>query len=421
MESDREILEKILKETYKIQPIRDQKLKELKELIRKKIENPVNDDNKKILIFTAFTDTANYLYDNLNKWVREEFNLSSALVIGSGTNKTTMKGVKADFIDILTNFSPESKERSKLESKSVGEIDLLIATDCISEGQNLQDCDYLINYDIHWNPVRIIQRFGRIDRIGSKNKYIQLVNFWANMELDEYINLEARVSGRMVMLDISATGEDNVIDESKTGMNDLEYRKSQLKQLQDQVIDLEDIKGGISITDLTFNDFKMDLVNYMKLNKKIIEKASTGMYAIVKSNISEAEGGVIFCLKQINKEIKPSENNPLNPYFLVYIDNMGDVKYNFIQSKKILDLYKKLCSGSSELYDKLISEFNKETNNAYDMTKYSSLLEKVVENIVGKEEEKGIESLFSFGATTLSNSMVKNLDDFEFISFLIIK
>ncbi|HAS80309.1 MAG TPA: helicase, partial [Fusobacteriaceae bacterium] len=278
-----------------------------------------------------------------------------------------------------------------------------------------------INYDIHWNPVRIIQRFGRIDRIGSKNKYIQLVNFWANMELDEYINLEARVSGRMVMLDISATGEDNIIDDSKTGMNDLEYRKSQLKQLQDQVIDLEDIKGGISITDLTFNDFKMDLVNYMKSNKKIIEKASTGMYAIVKSNISEAEGGVIFCLKQINKDIKPSENNTLNPYFLVYIDNIGDVKYNFIQSKKILDLYKKLCSGSSELYDTLIEEFNKETNNAYDMTKYSSLLEKAVENIVGKEEEKAVDSLFSFGATTLSNNMVKKLDDFEFISFLIIK
>jgi len=421
LESDREILDEILKETYKIQPIRDQKLKVLKELIRKKIENPINDDNKKILIFTAFADTANYLYDNLNKWVREEFNISSALVIGSGTNKTTMKGIKADFNAILTNFSPESKERSKLYPELTDEIDILIATDCISEGQNLQDCDYLINYDIHWNPVRIIQRFGRIDRIGSKNKHIQLVNFWANMELDEYINLEARVSGRMVMLDISATGEDNVIDESKTGMNDLEYRKSQLKQLQDQVVDLEDLKGGISITDLTFNDFKMDLFNYMKLNKKIIEKASTGMYAIVKSNISEAEGGVIFCLKQINKEIKPSENNTLNPYFLVYIDNSGDVKYNFIQSKKILDLYKKLCSGSSELYDNLIAEFNKETNNAYDMTKYASLLERVVENIVGKEEENAVDSLFSFGATTLSNSMVKTLDDFEFISFLIIK
>ena len=421
LESDREILSEILKEAYKIQPVRDQKLKELKDLIRNKVNKPINDKNKKILIFTAFADTASYLYDNLNKWVKDEFNLSSALVIGSGTNKTTMKGIKADFNAILTNFSPESKERDKLYPELTDEIDLLIATDCISEGQNLQDCDYLINYDIHWNPVRIIQRFGRIDRIGSKNKYIQLVNFWANMELDEYINLEARVSGRMVMLDISATGEDNIIDDSKTGMNDLEYRKSQLKQLQDQVVDLEDIKGGISITDLTFNDFKMDLVNYMKSNRKIIEKASTGMYAIVKSNISEAEGGVIFCLKQINKDIKPSENNPLNPYFLVYMNDEGEVRYNFIQSKKILDLYKKLCSGSSELYDTLIEEFNKETNNAYDMTKYSSLLEKVVENIVGKEEEKGIDSLFSFGATTLSNSMIKNLDDFELISFLLIK
>lgn len=295
----------------------------------------------------------------------------------------------------------------------------MIATDCISEGQNLQDCDYLINYDIHWNPVRIIQRFGRVDRIGSKNKVIQLVNFWPNMELDEYINLEARVSGRMVMLDMSATGEENVIVDSGE-MNDLEYRKKQLKQLQDQVVDLEDIGGGISITDLTFNDFKMDLVNYMKNNKEILEKAPTGMYAVAKSNIEEAEKGVIFCLKQINEEIKPSEFNTLNPYFLVYVKDSGEVLLNFIQSKKILDIYKKVCLGENTLFPDLISEFNRETNNAKDMSKFTNFLEKTVENIVGKEEAKGLDSLFSFGETVLNNS-VQNMDDFELISFLVIK
>ncbi len=416
LEGDKVILEKVLKEAFKITVGRDQKLKELKDLIKEKVQNPLNDNNKKVIIFTAFADTAKYLYDNLSKDILENLGLYSAVVTGSDNPKTNLKGIKTDFNNILTNFSPISKERFE---KDKPEIDILIATDCISEGQNLQDCDYLINYDIHWNPVRIIQRFGRIDRIGSKNEVIQLVNFWPNMELDEYIHLESRVSGRMVMLDMSATGEENVIVDNEN-MNDLEYRKKQLKQLQDQVVDLEDISGGISITDLTFNDFKMDLVNYMKNNKEVLEKAPTGMYAIAKSNIEEAEKGVIFCLKQVNKDIKPSEYNTLNPYFLVYIKDNGDILLNFIQSKKILDIYKKVCIGEKELYPDLIVEFNKETNNAKDMSKFTNFLEKTVENIVGKEEEKGLDSLFGFGETILNNT-AQNMDDFELISFLVVK
>lgn len=416
LEGDRAILERIMIEAFKIQPHRDKKLEELKDLIREKVKTPINEGNKKVIIFTAFADTAKYLYDNIADWGLEELGLYSAVITGSDNPKTNLKGMKGEFNNILVNFSPKSKGR---EMTDRAEVDILIATDCISEGQNLQDCDYLINYDIHWNPVRIIQRFGRVDRIGSKNKVIQLVNFWPNMELDEYINLEARVSGRMVMLDMSATGEENVIVDSGE-MNDLEYRKKQLKQLQDQVVDLEDIGGGISITDLTFNDFKMDLVNYMKNNKEILEKAPTGMYAVAKSNIEEAERGVIFCLKQINEEIKPSEFNTLNPYFLVYVKESGEVLLNFIQSKKILDIYKKVCLGENTLFPDLISEFNRETNNAKDMSKFTNFLEKTVENIVGKEEEKGLDSLFSFGETVLNNS-VQNMDDFELISFLVIK
>ena len=416
LEADKVILEKILNEANKITVERDKKLVELQELIKQKVENPLNKENKKIIIFTAFADTAKYLYNNISTYILDELGLYSAIVTGSDNPKTNLKGVKTEFNNILTNFSPRSKER---RDKDKPEIDILIATDCISEGQNLQDCDYLINYDIHWNPVRIIQRFGRIDRIGSQNEVIQLVNFWPNMELDEYINLESRVSGRMVMLDMSATGEENIIEE-KTTMNDLEYRKKQLKQLQDQVPDIEDINGNISITDLSFNDFKMDLVNYMKNHKELLEKAPTGMYAIAKSNIDEAVKGVIFCLKKINQNIKPSEYNTLNPYFFVYIKDDGEILLNFIQSKKILDIYKKLCSGKKELYSDLIKEFNQETNNAKDMKKFTDFLEKTVENIVGKEEEKGIESLFSFDKTTLSKS-VQNMDDFELISFLVIK
>ena len=416
LEADKVILEKILKEANKITVERDKKLVELQKLIKQKVENPLNKENKKIIIFTAFADTAKYLYNNISTYILDELGLYSAIVTGSDNPKTNLKGVKTEFNNILTNFSPRSKER---RDKDKTEIDILIATDCISEGQNLQDCDYLINYDIHWNPVRIIQRFGRIDRIGSQNEVIQLVNFWPNMELDEYINLESRVSGRMVMLDMSATGEENIIVE-KTTMNDLEYRKKQLKQLQDQVPDIEDINGNISITDLSFNDFKMDLVNYMKNHKELLEKAPTGMYAIAKSNIDEAVKGVIFCLKKINQNIKPSEYNTLNPYFFVYIKDDGEILLNFIQSKKILDIYKKVCSGQNELYTELIKEFNQETNNAKDMKKFTDFLEKTVENIVGKEEEKGIESLFSFDKTTLSKS-VQNMDDFELISFLVIK
>ena len=306
------------------------------------------------------------------------------------------------------------------------EIDILIATDCISEGQNLQDCDYLINYDIHWNPVRIIQRFGRIDRLGSKNENIQLVNFWPNMELDEYINLESRVTGRMMLLDISATGEENIIDNSgKSKMNDLEYRKKQLKQLQDEVVDLEDISGGISITDLTMNDFKMDLMEYMKNNTVDLEKAPMGMYAV--STIEDKElkeqikPGVIFTLKQVNHKAKPEESNSLYPYYMVYVYDDGTVRYNYIHTKKILDFYRKLCSGKKEVLTDIVELFNYETNDGKNMEKYSSLLEDAIDNIIGKKEEKGVASLFTKGGTTIQKSLFKGIEDFELVSFLVIK
>ncbi|OPJ62561.1 helicase-related protein [Clostridium oryzae] len=427
LEDDKNKLEEILIDAAKIVKNRDAKLNKLKDIIKEKIKNPINPGNKKIIIFSAFADTTNYLYENLAQWIKDTFGLHTALVTGSGENKCTLSWVKKkDINDILTNFSPKSKERNKSKPNLTDEIDILIATDCISEGQNLQDCDYLINYDIHWNPVRIIQRFGRIDRLGSENEYIKLVNFWPNMELDEYINLEARVTGRMMLSVVSGAGEgDGLTSDEKNQMNDLEYRKKQLEQLQNEVVDLEDISGGISITDLTLNDFKMDLMEYMKEHKEELGRAPLGMYAVASSCDEdlkdEIKPGVIFTLRQVNVEVKPEESNALNPYYMVYVYEDGSVGYNYIHAKKILDFYRKLCSGKKNVLSEIVKEFNNETNDGRDMRKYSNRLEEAVESIIGKKEEKGAASLFSKGGTTIQKSLFKSIDDFELISFLVIK
>lgn len=425
LEDDRVKLAELLNEAKAITADRDAKLHRLKTIISHKCNNPLNEENKKIIIFTAFADTANYLYEHIAGWIKDQHTISSALVVGAGTNKTTLAGIQKDLNSIITSFSPISKERDKIDDSLTDEIDILIATDCISEGQNLQDCDYLINYDIHWNPVRIIQRFGRIDRLGSHNKRIQLVNFWPNMELDEYINLEARVSGRMVLLDISATGEENVIDyDEKRQMNDLDYRRKQLKELQENVVDLEDISGGISITDLTLNDFRMDLTEYMKENMVELTQAPPAVYAVtaLDNNLpdSEFEPGVIFCLKNINSKQVADSAYSLEPYYLIYVGVDKTVKYNFIHAKKILDILKKQCIWQDIPDQNGIDLFNKETANAKDMDKYRSMLETAIHSIVGKEEEKGVESLFSRGGTVLSKETFQGIEDFEVISYLII-
>lgn len=427
--ADRDRLTEILNEAKKVTPNRDVKLLELKATLAEKLKHPINKGNNKVLIFTAFADTANYLYDNITP----SYPLKSAMVKGSGDNKSTIEIPKnlrnqikiSDLNTVLTLFSPKSKECEKVFPEMKEEIDLIIATDCISEGQNLQDCDYLINYDIHWNPVRIIQRFGRIDRIGSKNDVIQLVNFWPNLELDEYINLQQRVQGRMVLMDVSATGEENVIElDEKREMKDLEYRKKQLEKLQTEVVDLEDISGGISITDLTFNDFKTDLMEYMKTNRKYLDEAPMGMYAITK--IPEIIKdiicpGVIFTLKQVKGQEQTREQNALFPYYLVYIADNGEVKMSFLNGKKILDCYKKLCNGQSEIIKDLVDEFNVFTNDGNEMGAYSKLLEVSIENLIGKKQEIGVASLFSKGGTTMQKEFFDGIEDFELVSFLIIK
>lgn len=424
LEEDREILEKLISSARAVKAPQDEKLRKLKELIRYKVTNPINPENKKLIVFTAFADTAKYLYENTAKWAQRELGVYAALVTGSGENKTEMPGIRKDLASIITSFSPVSKEREKIDSSLTAEIDLLIATDCISEGQNLQDCDYLINYDIHWNPVRIIQRFGRVDRLGSKNDKIQLVNFWPNMELDEYINLEARVSGRMVLLDISATGEENVIEFTDSGkMNDLEYRRKQLEKLQNEVVDIDDVEGGISITDLTLNDFRMDLSDYIKEHENLLERIPSGAYAVATIDDSlkdEFSPGVIFCLRNEGAQTVSDSTYALSPYYLVYVKNDGSVLLQFTQTKKILDLLKKMSIHGKSVDSIATTRLSDLTRGGSDMSQYRDLLSKAVQALTGAAEERGVESLFSPGGTVINKNSFKGMDDFEVASYLIL-
>lgn len=415
LKADKEKLEQLLAQANQVKPEKDAKLEALKHRISLKMKHPINEGNKKIIIFTAFSDTAKYLYENIAKWALEKYGLHSGIITGSSKVETNLKGVHNSFETILTYFSPQSNH-----FETDKEIDLLFATDCISEGQNLQDCDYLINYDIHWNPVRIIQRFGRIDRIGSKNDKIQLVNFWPDQSLDEYIKLEKRVRTRMIMVDTTATGEDDLLS---GGSKDLEYRAEQLKQLQNEVVDIDDLKGGVSITDLTLSNFVMSLSQFMQANPGLLEKYPTGIYAVTAINKKlekDAEPGVIFCLKQTKFTEKEKSNSSIHPYYLVYIKNDGEILVKYTNPKHVLDLYKGLCVNQKEVLHGHVETFNFWTKDATDMSKYTELLKKVVNDIKGVVEKKGIASLFGAGASSLLTDSVTGINDFELISFLVV-
>jgi len=422
LQSDQNHLVELLHISEQISPEHDKKLAALKQLITGKINNPINPGNRKILIFTAFADTAEYLYQHISDWAKKEFGIHSAIVSGTGSNHTTMKNVRLDLHSILTNFSPRSKERAKSHPELTEEIDLLFATDCISEGQNLQDCDYLVNYDIHWNPVRIIQRFGRIDRIGSMNDCIQLVNFWPNMELDEYINLEARVSGCMVLLDISATGEENIIEFNDKKMNDLEYRRKQLQQLQDAVLDLEDISGGISITDLTLNDFRMDLTEYMKGHLPLLECTPFGARASAALELTSLKQeflpGAIFCLKDMSGKVPVESGYSLAPYYLVFVADDGKIQLNFNEPKRVLDVLKKECLGFSSPQAAAVARFNQKTQSGKNMGHYQNLLEHAVTAVVGRQQGQGVQTLFQRGGIRLSRDTDRRVEDFEVVAFI---
>lgn len=417
LERDKEVLDLLTIMIEDITPEHDSKLQELYHVIDEKISHPINDGNKKIIIFTAFSDTAYYLYDNICDYVKQKYGLNTALVTGSVEGRTNAPLKNKDLNSVLTCFSPISKGRDLFENLPKVDIDLLIATDCISEGQNLQDCDYLINYDIHWNPVRIIQRFGRIDRIGSKNKEIQLVNFWPDVSLDDYINLKAKVETRMKIVNMTATGDDNILSEEEK--TDLEYRKTQLMRLKNEVVDMEDMTTGISIVDLGLNEFRMDLLEYIKTHPDI-DNSPFGLHAVVSAN-ENAQPGVIYVLKNRSDSVNIDNRNRLHPFYMVYIGDDGNVICDHLSPKQMLDIMRHICKGRTEPIPEAYRPFNKETRDGRNMKKYSKLLGDAISSIIEVKEESDIDSFLGGEQVSFLSNEINGLDDFELICFLVIR
>ncbi|MCC7431761.1 DEAD/DEAH box helicase family protein [bacterium] len=427
---DKQQLNSLFVSAKDVSPERDGKLQELKKLLQKKILNPTTNSegkpNKKVIVFTAFSDTANYLYENLETSLREELKVHAALVLGSGKNKATFG--KTEFNQILTNFSPISKNRDKISPAETQEIDVLIATDCISEGQNLQDCDYLINYDIHWNPVRIIQRFGRIDRLGSKNKNIQLVNFWPTQDLDNYINLRPKVESKMALVDVTTTTDDNLLKEVREleeldqEIKTMTYRDKQLLSLKDEVLDLEETDENPALTDFSLEEFRRELLNFLDRKKEELKNAPFGVYSVVPANTEKnISKGVIFCFKQKSLSTETQNLNPIQPYFLVYILNDGTIRFNFVNPKQVLSIFRELCFGKEKPYEELCNLFDSETKNGKEMAFYSELLKKAISGLLESYGEKAVLNLFSGETLPKEEEQVKAEEDFELLTWLVIQ
>jgi len=417
LKKDADTLELLTLMVSDITPEHDTKLQELLLLLSEKIERPINPDNKKALIFSAFSDTAEYLYQNVSNYIKSKYGLDTAMITGSVEGKTTIPKFRATLNNVLTCFSPISKDKHLLMPDNSTGIDILIGTDCISEGQNLQDCDYCVNYDIHWNPVRIIQRFGRIDRIGSKNAVIQLVNFWPDLTLDEYINLKNRVETRMRISVMTATGDDDMINADEKG--DLEYRKAQLKRLQEEVVDIEDMSNGISIMDLGLNEFRLDLLDYIKSHGDL-DKTPFGLHAVVPAT-GGAQPGVIFVLKNINGGVNIDSQNRLHPFYMVYIGTDGEVICDHLSPKEMLDTMRLLCKGKASPDFEQCSVFNKDTKDGKDMRKYSALLGDAITSIIEVKDLSALDSFLNGDNVSFLSNKINGLDDFELICFLVVR
>jgi len=437
LQKDKEQLSILHAAAMEITPDRDAKLAELKKLIEEKVKHPTRSRegkiNRKVLLFTAFADTAAYLYDNLRDWVKNDLGVHIAMVTG-GTkqNQTTLmpKGFhrQSDYSSILANFSPVSKNRNKMQNMPQDEeVDILIATDCISEGQNLQDCDYLVNYDIHWNPVRIIQRFGRIDRIGSINDAVQLVNFWPTDDLNKYINLKHRVEARMALVDVAATSEENVLqmdDLQELIKEDMRYRDKQLLRLKDEILDLEDFNENVSLSEFTLDDFRLELARYIEANREQLENAPFGLYAVVPPSLEfqQIQPGVVFCLKQKGETSATDKVNPIQPYYLVYIRDDGTVRYSFTQTKQILEIFRLLCLEKREAYAELCRLFDESTDQGRDMSKWSDLLGGAVQAVVSTFKRRALRSLTESRDAVLvpETAQPQEVEDFELVTWLVI-
>ncbi|MER8822607.1 phospholipase D-like domain-containing protein [Mesorhizobium sp. M0991] len=440
--NDRTQLQFLLEKTQSVTPRRDGKLAEIKALIEAKVRQPtVNRDgkaNRKVLVFTAFADTARYLYEHLGAWARNDLKIHTGLVCGDGGNAASLG--RTDYDDILTNFSPVAKRRADQSVRfpeQHEEIDLLIATDCISEGQNLQDCDLLINYDIHWNPVRIIQRFGRIDRIGSRNATVQLVNFWPVSDLDHYLGVKLRVEARMALVDLAASQTDNLLDADQLEdliKEDLLFRNRQLTRLKDEVLDLEDLDGSVSLTDFSLDEFRLDLLRYLEANRAELEEAGEGLYAVVPPKedlFVKARPGAIFCLRQRTTAESPSSAksadssrlNPLAPYYLVYVHDDGTVRFSFAQPKETMLLLRDLAASEPYAFERLYDLFDQRTKDGTDMSHYSGLLQQALASVERTFQRRAAASLLSSRNAVLPTAgdvPTSKGDDFDLVTWLVI-
>ena len=413
LEKDQAVLAQLKDLIGQISVQEDQKLQTLLQLIDEKVQNPINPGNQKLIIFSAFATTTDYLYKHISKYALEKYGLHTAQISGSKGFKCSLPLENKELNTLLTYFSPKSKNKKAIFPDDDREIDILIATDVISEGQNLQDADTMVNYDIHWNPVRIVQRFGRVDRIGSQNKFIQLVNFWPNIELDSYIDLKARVESRMKISVLTSTADDNVLTNEEIEENN--YRKKQLERLQSEVVDLEEMNEGISIMDLGLEDFRMDLIAYLEQHPKLADMPQ-GLQAVVEAG-EEGPTGAIFLLKNIANKTNLSKKNRLHPYYLVYVDSQGKTVYSVADTKALLEHIRYITKGKDRPDTDLVTQYNQATNDGVNMAHYSSLLQSSLDSLVESDETSFIDSLFATGVTDFLNTGLEGSDDFELLAF----
>jgi hypothetical protein len=200
---------------------------------------------------------------------------------------------------------------------------------------------------------------------------------------------------------------------------DLEYRLGQLKKLQKEVVDIEDMDTGINIMDLGLNEFRLDLLGYLKEHPDI-EHAPFGLNAVVAAS-ELAKPGVMFVLKNRNNAVNIDRKNQLHPFYMVYLTDDGEVICDYLHPKQLLDTMRAVCRGKNDYDHALCAAVNKETNDGRDMTHYSQLLQNAIDSIVSVKEQSDIESLFSVGETTALCGEIGGLDDFELITFLIIR
>ena len=408
---------------------RDAKLADLKRLLRRKVEAAPEDKdgrpNRKSLVFTTFADTARYLYENLADWARNELDVHTALITGGDGNRSTAAG-PSRFDDILGRFAPMAQNWNNEDD----DIDILIATDCLSEGQNLQDCDLVVNYDIHWNPVRLLQRFGRIDRLGSRNRQVAMINFWPTENLDRYLDLRNRVEARMALADAAATGDDDPLSEDAT-QSDLKFRDAQLKRLREEVLDAEEANDGITMSDLTLDDFLADLLHYIQQNRAALEAAPLGIQAVVadapaaglpdERTLHAIRPGVVFCLRH-KADTSDRTPNRLWPYYLVHVRDDGTVRYTFQQAQQCLSLFRSLTAGRGEVLQALEDAFDRETERGQQMVKYDELLDAALRNIAGTFRNAQLTALSRDRRAMLARlpDQPDGPGDFELVTWLVI-